>query len=88
LIWTVEFQEQAIEDLEQLDKAVQKRILRYFAERIEHSSDPRQFGKALTGGKKGLWRYRIGDYRAICAVEDHRLIVLVLAIGHRRKIYQ
>jgi mRNA interferase RelE/StbE len=88
LTWTVEFQEQAIEDLEQLDKPVQRRILRYFSERIENSNDPKQFGKPLTGDKKGLWRYRIGDYRAICVMGDHKLIVLVLAVGHRRKVYQ
>jgi len=88
LTWTVEFQEQATEDLEQLDKPVQRRILRYLSERIENSNDPKRFGKPLTGDKKGLWRYRIGDYRAICVIEDHKLIVLVLAVGHRRKIYQ
>lgn len=88
MTWTVEFQEQAIEDLEQLDKPVQRRILRYFSERIENSNDPKQFGKPLTGDKKGLWRYRIGDYRAICVMGDHKLIVLVLAVGHRRKVYQ
>jgi mRNA interferase RelE/StbE len=50
--------------------------------------DPRQLGKALTGDKGGLWRYRIGDYRAICKLEDEKLIVLVLDLGHRREIYR
>ncbi len=87
MTWTVEFQEQALEDLGRLDRSVQRRILRFFAERIEGSEDPRQFGKALTGNKKGLWRYRIGDYRAICSIEGDALIVLVLAVGHRREVY-
>ena len=49
--------------------------------------DPRQLGKALTGDKGGLWRYRIGDYRVICKLEDERLGVLVLDVDHRRQIY-
>ena len=49
--------------------------------------NPRAFGKALTANRKGQWRYRIGDYRLICAIEDDRLVILALAIGHRREIY-
>ena len=48
----------------------------------------RQKGKALVGNKLGLWRYRIGDYRLICKIEDEKLIILALAIAHRRDVYK
>jgi mRNA interferase RelE/StbE len=49
--------------------------------------NPRQFGRGLVGNKAGLWRYRIQDYRIICRLEDQRLVVLVVAVGHRKEIY-
>lgn len=52
------------------------------------SLDPRAPGKALTGRFSGLWRYRVGDYRIICKIEDDRLVVLVVEVGHRRDIYR
>ena len=88
MAWSVEFQAQALEDMRRLDKSVQRQILRYLRERIEGEEDPRRFGKALTGNKVGLWRYRIGDYRIICSIEDARLIVLVVHVGHRKSVYR
>jgi mRNA interferase RelE/StbE len=52
------------------------------------SEDPRRFGHALTGDRKGLWRYRVGDYRIIAGIEDDRFVVLVVTIGHRREVYR
>jgi len=52
------------------------------------AADPRQFGKPLHGDKKGLWRYRVGDYRLICDIQDQRVTVLLLALGHRKEIYR
>jgi len=88
LAWRVEFQRSAAKQLRALDKPIQRRILSFFRDRVARSDDPRKLGKALTGDKGGLWRYRIGDYRAICKLEDEQLIVLVLEIGHRREIYR
>ena len=51
-------------------------------------SDPRVHGKALTANLKGMWRYRIGDYRMLCLIEDEKLIITSLNIGHRREIYK
>jgi len=50
-------------------------------------TDPRQHGKGLTSNRSGQWRYRIGDYRLICIIEDDRLIITALNIGHRKNIY-
>ena len=86
MVWTVEIQEQALADLRRMDSGARRRILKYFQERLEGSENPRQFGKPLVGDRSGLWRYRIGDYRAICLLEDQILTILVLAVGHRKNI--
>ena len=50
--------------------------------------NPRAYGKGLTANRSGQWRYRIGDYRLICSIEDERLIILALSVGHRSDIYK
>jgi mRNA interferase RelE/StbE len=87
-VWAVEFDDRARRELRKLDVKAQKDILRYLRERIAGSRDPRQFGKPLRMNLAGLWRYRMGDYRLICRIEDQRLVVLVLKVGHRREIYE
>jgi mRNA interferase RelE/StbE len=87
-VWTVEFDDRARRELRKLDVKVQKDILRYLRVRIASSPDPRQFGKPLRLNLAGLWRYRIASYRVICRIEEHRLVVLVLKVGHRREVYE
>ncbi len=87
MAWTVEIQEQALDDLRRLDHEPRRRILKYFRERLEGTENPRQFGKPLVGDRTGFWRYRIGDYRAICHLEDQVLTILVIEVGHRKNIY-
>jgi mRNA interferase RelE/StbE len=88
LTWTVEWDDRARRELRRLDRQAQRDILRYFSERIATDQNPRRFGRALQHGLQGLWRYRIGDYRAICHIEDDRLIVLVVAVAHRGQVYR
>lgn len=88
MTWEVEWDNRARRELRRLDGSVQRQILRYLRERIATAAPPRRFGRALTGDRIGLWRYRVGDYRLICKIEDDHLIVLVLAIGHRREVYE
>ena len=85
--WRVEFDRDAARDLRKLDVQAQRLILRYLRERIAIDEDPRRFGHALTRELKGLWRYRVGDYRIVAAIEDDRLVVLVVTVGHRREVY-
>ncbi|MGH8549833.1 MAG: type II toxin-antitoxin system RelE family toxin [Methylococcales bacterium] len=59
----------------------------YVREPIAAAEDPRRFGKPLTANQAGLWPYRVGDHRIICRIEDERFIVLVLAVGHRKEVY-
>ena len=85
--WKVEYDRRVLKDLTKLDKRVQRRILDYFQHRISGSDNPRRFGKSLKSSFSDLWRYRIGDYRAVCRIEDQALVVLVIRITHRSKVY-
>lgn len=71
-----------------LPPSIQSAIVAYLKKKVEETTDPRSLGKGLSGKLVGLWRYRVGDYRIICAIEDARLIVLALEVGHRRMIYK
>ena len=88
MTWTVEFDDTATKELRKLDKQAQREILRYFRERIATDEDPRRFGKPLSRELAGLWRYRLRNYRMICHIEDDKLIVLVLRVGHRKDVYE
>ena len=88
MTWSVEWDDAARRELRKLDRTTQQRILRFFRERIMVDEDPRRFGKALQHQLQGLWRYRIGDYRVVCRIQDEYITVLVLAVGHRRNIYR
>ena len=85
--WSVEFDDRARRELRKLDSGIQQTILRYLRERIATPDDPRRFGKPLRRNLAGLWRYRVDDLRLICRIEDERIVVLVLQVGHRREIY-
>ncbi len=85
--WIIDFDAYALKALEKLDKPVRNRIER-FLDDVEQLDNPRQQGKALNGKYKGLWRYRVGDYRIICDIQDNQLIILVLELGHRKEIYK
>ena len=85
--WRVEFDRDAARDLRKLGAQAQRQILRYLRERIATSEDPRRFGHALTRDLKGLWRYRVGDFRIVASMEDDRFVVLVVTVGHRREVY-
>jgi len=82
-VWRVEFHRAAVSDLRKLGPDGERRVLRYLRERIASSNDPRRFGHALTGDRKGLWRYRVRDYRIVASIEDDRFVVLVVTVGLR-----
>jgi mRNA interferase RelE/StbE len=88
LDWTVKLDPRAFAELQKLDRSEQRRITAFLGERIAGKSDPRKSGKALTGEMKRLWRYRIGDYRAVCSFSDEQCIVLVLRVAHRKDAYR
>ena len=73
-------------EFKKLDRYTQRMIKAWIKKNLEGCTNPRQHGKGLTANRNGQWRYRIGDYRLICQIEDDRLIILALNIGHRREV--
>ena len=88
MAWTIEYAETAKKQLRKLDKLAARRIVDFMDERVAASDAPRGMGKALKGSLGELWRYRVGDYRVICDIQDGVLTVLVLQIGNRREVYR
>lgn len=88
MAWRVEFDHRAARELARLDRTAAGRIVRFLRERIAVDDDPRRLGQALRGDRRALWKYRVGDYRLICDIQDGRVTVLVLAVGHRREVYR
>ena len=85
MTWTIEFQRAAVKQLGKLTKSDANRIVSFLADRIAEDDNPRRTGAALQGSELGnFWRYRVGDYRIICDIQDHKLVVPVVEIGHRR----
>ncbi len=74
-------------EFKKLDRYTQKMVKSWIEKNLVHCDDPRAHGKALTADRHGQWRYRIGDYRLICVIEDDKLVILALSIGHRSEIY-
>ncbi len=89
MAYRVELSAEVARELGKLDRQQAKRILKFLLERVAKLDDPRSIGKAPHGSRLGeFWKYRVGDYRLICKIEDDRLIVLVLRVGHRKEIYR
>jgi mRNA interferase RelE/StbE len=87
MLWQITLKLKATKAINKLDSISQNRI-KAFLKRLKEQENPRNQGKPLTGKYKGLWRYRVGDYRLICNIQDNEVIILVLDIGHRKKIYK
>lgn len=82
------YTEKAVRQLKKLDKSVLVMIKAWIEKNLVGTNDPRRFGKALTGDKKGWWRYRVGDYRILADIQDDKLIILVIEVGHRSSVYR
>jgi len=89
LAWKIEFEQKAQKELAKLTPEIADRILSFLEERVVDRGDPRMIGSALQGAKLGnLWRYRVGDYRVVCDIQDKVLTVLVVKVGKRGSIYK
>ncbi|GAB1392258.1 type II toxin-antitoxin system RelE/ParE family toxin [Rhodocyclaceae bacterium] len=85
----IEFDPAAIDDLKKLDRPVQQRLLGFLRQRVAMLDDPRAIGEALAGARLGnYWKYRVGDWRIICDIEDRRIVVRVMRVGNRREVYR
>lgn len=82
----VTFSDKAFKQLQKLDNAIQKRIIDFMTA-ISQLENPRSRGKLLVGNLRGIWRYRVGDYRILCQLKDKELCIFVIDIGHRKEVY-
>lgn len=87
--FAIEFDPDALKDLKKLDKPIQQRLIGFLKERVAPLKDPRSIGESLAGAKLGnYWKYRVGDWRIICDIQDKRIVVRVLRVGNRKEIYR
>ncbi len=86
--YKVEYSKEASKALLKMDKSVSRMIYGWVNKNLDGCPNPRAHGKALTGNLAGLWRYRVGSYRLIADIQDDRLVILMLEIGHRGEIYR
>ena len=85
----ISYTESALKQLRKLDRPTARRLIDFMDERIAPLADPRDQGKALRGPAfSTLWRYRVGDYRLVCEIQDGALLILVIQIGHRKDVYR
>ena len=84
--YRVEVSERFKKEFRKLDKYTQKMLRAWINKNLVDCMNPRQHGKGLTANRSGQWRYRIGDYRLICEINDNALIILALSVGHRREV--
>ncbi len=87
MIYHIETTPQFDREFKKLDKSIQRLIKAWIDKNLTNTSEPCMHGKSLSGDKIGQWRYRIGDYRMLCEIQDDKLIILALSVGHRSKIY-
>lgn len=85
--YRVEYTLRAVKQLKKMDRYTRALIYGWIEKNLEGCENPRQHGKGLTANHSGQWRYRVGDYRLIAEIEEERIVILVLNVGHRREIY-
>lgn len=85
--YSVEYTEDAYKKLKKMDKYTRTFILSWISKNLQGCDNPRQHGKPLAVNRVGQWRYRIGDYRLLAEIGDEKIVILVIAVGHRRDIY-
>ena len=86
--YEAQYSERALRELKKMDKYTRQMIYSWIDKNLNGCEDPRQRGKGLTANRSGQWRYRIGDYRLICQIQDAQLVILALSVGHRSTIYK
>ena len=88
MTYSVETPARLDKEFKKLDRYTQRMLKSWIEKNLVGCSDPRLHGKGLTANRAGQWRYRIGDYRLICQIDDGKLVILALSVGHRREVYE
>lgn len=86
--YRLEYSRRVIKEVKRLDHYTQRMLKAWIEKNLLDCENPRAHGKGLTANRSGQWRYRIGDYRLICEIDDGKLIILALTLGHRSEIYK
>ncbi len=86
--WEVRFSDQALKSLKKMDRSTAAIIIGFIEKRLDGCLDPREIGKPLKANHSEKWRYRIGDYRLLCLLEDEKITIIEIAISHRKNIYK
>ena len=88
MTWKIKYLKSLQKEMRKIPQNEQQRIKEYLEKKILPSDNPRQFGKPLKGEHSNFWRYRVGNYRIICEIEDVSITILVIRVGHRKAIYR
>ncbi len=89
MAFDIEFDPEAVKDLKKLDRPVQQRLVGFLKTRVAKLDNPRELGEALSGARlRNYWKYRVGDWRIICDIQDQRIVVRVLRVGNHREVYR
>lgn len=87
-MYAVHFSDVALKKLKKMDRYQASLLIGWIEKNLQDSSDPRTHGKALVANHKGRWRYRVGDYRILALIEDEKVIITIIDVGHRKDIYE
>lgn len=87
MIYSIETTARFDEEFKKLDRYTQRMIKGWIEKNLQNCQNPRLHGKGLTANRSGQWRYRIGDYRLLCQIDNGKLVILALSMGHRREVY-
>lgn len=87
MIYSIETTARFDKEFKKLDRYTQRMIKGWIEKNLQGCQNPRLHGKGLTANRSGQWRYRIGDYRLLCQIDDGKLVILALSVGHRREVY-
>ncbi|AQQ53176.1 type II toxin-antitoxin system RelE family toxin [Planococcus lenghuensis] len=87
-MYAVRFSDVALKKLKKMDRYQASLLIGWIEKNLQDSSDPRTLGKALVANHKGKWRYRVGDYRILALIEDEKILITIIDVGHRKDIYE
>ena len=86
--YRVNYLDEVKKQLKKLDKSESKKITDWINKNLIDTTDPRQHGKPLQGNLKSYWRYRVDKYRLLAIIQDDELIILMVTIDKRDKVYK
>lgn len=88
MAWIIDYSDEVQGQLDRLDPQTARRIVAFMTERVAPADNPRQIGHPLHGSLRGYWSYRVGNWRVVCRIRDEGLIVQIVDVGHRSRVYR